>query len=103
MSEELDRLVHENTYYEVILIARGNRKDTVDAHGATVDGNYEVRNRQYGTTEYRCDNQPSALSVAEHYNSIMDNRLYMLDGAEDIEEVFINLKPSDDDDGGVKH
>ena len=91
-----DQLVHENTYYEVILVAQENRIDTRDAHGTTVDGNYEVRSRQYGTIEYRCDNQPSALSVAEHYNTIMENRLWMDD--EGVQENFVDLRKIDDDD-----
>lgn len=55
-----------------------------------MDGNYEVRNRKWDTVEYRGANLPSCLSVAEHFNDILVNKMWETDYEED-DSMYIDL------------
>ena len=94
-------IVHKNKHYLVVTVEEHSREDMKDSQGNTVEGNYEVYHQVHGTMEYRSDNLPSALSVAEHFNDIMVGCLYM----EKDQDVFIDLSivGKEEGEGGGKH
>ncbi len=73
--EEKEKVVHANENYLVLHVT--NTSDAFDPDGNLVDGNYEVRNKKHGCVEYRSINLPTALTVAEHYNNVLNKKLYL--------------------------
>jgi len=81
-------LEHVNNYYEVVFIPEGERFMCKDVDGEEVEGNYEVRNRKYGCCEYRSINLPSALAVAEQFNAMLVDKVYIQETEDD---MFVQL------------
>ena len=66
-----EMLEHFNQYYQVVFIPEDARQDCFDQEGNPSIGNYEVRSRKYDVVEWRGCDLPSALIIAENFNSIL--------------------------------
>jgi len=84
-----EKLEHVNQYYQVVFIPEGERIACTDVDGAEVEGNYEVRNRKYDCCEYRSINLPSALAVAEQFNAMLVDKVYIQETEDD---MFVQLE-----------
>jgi len=90
------KVIHENENYMVVLPDTPEIQTAYDHDGNPVDGNYEVLNKLHNVVEYRGINLPTALTVAEHYNSILTQKLYQ----NPEEALFVQLGADDDTGGG---
>ena len=97
---DLDResLVHMNNHYQVVFIPYEERGGAYDQEGHECMGNYEVRHRRFDTVEYCSGNLPAALSVAEQFDNIITNKLYLTTTFGE-EDMFVDL--TSDEGGGL--
>ena len=98
-------LIHQNERYSVYYNPNSlGEENAYDPEGNKVDGNYEVHHNNYGCIEYKTINLPTALSVAEHYNTILVGQLYLADPEDSAKANQNNLiklfSGEDGDDGG---
>ena len=100
MDLDKENLVHMNNHYQVVFIPKDDRDEAYDQEGNEVEGNFEVRHRRYDTVEYRSGNLPSALSVAEQFDNIITNNLYLTSAfADNEDELFVTV--GKDEEGGL--
>ena len=89
---KIEMLEHTTTYYNVYFIPPNKRKILDSEFGFTTEGNFEVRNRKYGTIEFITDNLPTALTVAEQFNANLEQKMYLnTTSPETREDAFDNF------------
>lgn len=93
-----EKLIHLNTNYQVVLIPYQHRKEIFNDLGTKLEGNYEVRHRVHDVTEFISADIYSALSVAEQYNKILDQKLWV--ELDEDQEMLIEFEPENNNNNG---
>lgn len=108
-----EQILHMNDNYTVYFIPEQDRKLHGSYEGKEIVGNYKVVHNIHKCVEQFCDNYPTALSVAEHFNKALQDKSYLeqwgspqviVQSADDFyEEIEAVLGKTDDEDEGGVH